>query len=159
MLPACPSPVRQNAPSPSTSHPPGRTSFQGAVHTRSPRRPPLLPQAHPRGWQATLRRHCSCKPVPACPRGHGWAPCLPVPIPRSGVSSSSALPTPSRLWCVLGERGMGPATFSPVPLKNFKVRLWPDLNCWIANYWLQGLGDEHSEGGSETCTLAPVQSH
>lgn len=112
-----------------------------------PKPPPLAPQAHPRGWYSTFRRRCSCDLLPACPRGQGWA----VPPPSNLFPRTAS-------GCAGGVgKGIGSVS-SPTYPKDFKVRLWPDLNPWRTGYWPQGLGEEHWERSPGTCALAPAQS-
>lgn len=83
--------------------------------------------------------------------------CLPT---RSGLGSAPSLkPVPRTASGCAGGVGKGIGSVSsPTYPKDFKVRLWPDLNPWRTGYWPQGLGEEHWERSPGTCALAPAQS-
>ena len=89
-----------------------------------------------------------------CPRGQGWAPHTPAPTRRSGVASSPALLPQPRSFSppVCTEGGCNRLChLLPGSSKgDFKTHVWTNLNRWSTHYWLQGLGDEHWEGRSET---------
>ena len=86
-----------------------------------PRRPPLPSQAHPRGWQAILRRLCSWEPVPAAHGDTAGLPALHLPPGDPEwplLQPCSPIPAPPRLRCVLREGAIDSATFSLVPPKE-----------------------------------------